>query len=222
MAYELVPEQWKSFADVLPYGAVLHREERLVLNRVAEQITGYCSHEIQNFSDWFRKLYGEQWEKVHLLYEHDRARGFQHDRVIPIRTKTGDMKWIEYSGSMAYSATIWVLRDVSDRFQAMDVLRTRNATLQQELNQRTEELERAVNMLLAYRQRLHQKEGSATIEDGLVRVEMARNELQNLLVDMRNTGDDMREDGLADWSVAIQRWHNVLLKSLCEDISATK
>mgnify|MGYP006288558003 CR=1 FL=1 len=216
MAYELAPEQWKTFADVLPYGAVLHREERLFLNRVAEQITGYCSHEIKNFSDWLHKLYGEQWEKVHLLYQHDRARGFQHDRVIPIRTKTGDMKWVECSGSLLDSADLWILRDVSDRFQAMDTLRTRNAALQEELHQRTEELERTVNMLLSYRQKLQQVDDADQLKEGQVRIELAKDSLQGLFEDMRNAGDDLREDGLADWSKKIQNWHNLLMKSLYE------
>jgi len=217
MAYELAPEQWKNFADVLPYGAVLHREERLFLNRMAEQITGYCSHEIKNFSDWLRKLYGEQWEKVHLLYQHDRARGFQQDRVIPIRTKTGDMKWVECSGSLLDRADVWILRDVSDRFQTMDELRSRNAALQRELNQRTEELERTVNLLLAYQQNLQQMDDLDKLQEGQVRIELTKNNLQDLLQDMRNTGDDLREDGLADWSVKVQSWHNLLLKFICEE-----
>lgn len=214
MANELAPEQWKAFADVLPYGAILHREERLFLNRIAEQITGYCTHEIQNFTDWLRKLYGAQWEKVQLLYQHDRSRGLQRERIMPITTKEGAMKWVACSGTLKGDAEIWILRDVSARYQVMDELRARNAALQARLSERTEELERVVNMLLTYREKINRLDASPKVAAQHIRLDMAREDLQYLLNELREIGDDLQDDGLADWSRRLQECHGILLQYL--------
>jgi two-component system, LuxR family, sensor kinase FixL len=100
----------------LPAGAVYVKEERLTMNRAAEEITGYGRDELASLDAWFAALYGERAHEVRQIYRANREGGFPHrSPALPIRRKDRQERYVEFAGYRFEDAEVWLMYDVSER-----------------------------------------------------------------------------------------------------------
>jgi PAS domain S-box-containing protein len=115
--------RFRLMVENLPAGAIYRQDERIVLNKAAEAITGYSRLEIPTLDVWFRRLYQEESTVIRALYEEDRAASFPSPRRVPIRRKDGDVRIVEFSGFIDASCEVWILEDLTERLRAEEMLR---------------------------------------------------------------------------------------------------
>ena len=104
----------RAIVENLPIAAVYIEGESMALNRTAERVAGYASEELSSIERWFRALYGTDWKIMHGLYEKDRAAGSLKTRVVPIRTRDGRDRLIDFASGIVENGEIWVLRDITE------------------------------------------------------------------------------------------------------------
>lgn len=145
----------RELVERLPSGAVLKTAERLYLNDRAAVLTGYSREELDTLQAWMEKLHGEKADNARLLYQADRAEGFPQVRIISIRHKNGDERWIEHARYQQLGAEIWLLRDMTSLWRDQARLNAENKSLKTEIENNTEKLFETVNQLLAMNQQLN-------------------------------------------------------------------
>ena len=145
----------RELVERLPSGAVLKTAERLYLNERAAALTGYSREELSTLQDWMEKLHGAEADRARLLYFADRTEGFPQVRIISIRHKNGDERWIEHARYQQPAAEIWLLRDMTSLWRDQARLNAENKSLKTEIEENTEKLFQTVNQLLAMNQELN-------------------------------------------------------------------
>ncbi len=112
-----------TLVENLPVGVVFVQNERLYMNRIAEEITGYSSSEIASLSIWFRLLYRDSSAEVEDLYKNDRMLGFPKASRVTIHAKDGGLKQVEFAACTNNGGEIWILRDVTEDCAANEKFR---------------------------------------------------------------------------------------------------
>jgi two-component system CheB/CheR fusion protein len=116
--------------DHLPAGAVYRENDRLMINRAVEQITGYHRDELATLDQWFHKLYGEQATELRQQYQVERAAGFPRQTgPIPLTHKDGGQRYVEYAAYKFDDHEVWIMHDVSKRRESEMALRDREERL---------------------------------------------------------------------------------------------
>jgi PAS domain S-box-containing protein len=87
----------------------------IIFNKATENITGYLNSEISNLDDWFKTLYGKDHEKIRAQYEEDRKAGFPIPRIIALKRKHGEGRFVEFAAYKDEKAEVWLLHDVTER-----------------------------------------------------------------------------------------------------------
>ena len=75
-ALRVQTDRLSSMVEHLPVGAVYRENDHLMMNRAAEEITGYSRDELATPELWFKKLYGEREAEMRRHYQVERAAGF--------------------------------------------------------------------------------------------------------------------------------------------------
>ncbi|MBM3289887.1 MAG: PAS domain S-box protein [Candidatus Hydrogenedentes bacterium] len=118
---EIVRDSEKRFrimVEGLPSGAVFVDGDRIYMNFAAERITGYSRTELSTVDQWFWALYGERSAEARAQYERIRDAGFAEVCIGTVRRKDGAVRVIDCNGYRSDSATIWLLRDITDLARA--------------------------------------------------------------------------------------------------------
>jgi PAS domain S-box-containing protein len=133
---------------------VLDPQGRIVrFNRACEQTTGYSFHEVRNQHFWDLFLIPEEVERVKAVFEELRAGHFPNEAENYWVTKDGGRRLIAWSntalldndGPVEYIISTGI--DITERKQAEEELREHRDHLEQLVQERTEELTRAVEQL---------------------------------------------------------------------------
>jgi two-component system CheB/CheR fusion protein len=114
----------------LPAGAVYVTEDRLTMNRAAEEITGYTRDELPTVGAWFSALHGERAHEARQAYQADRQSGFPlRSPPTAIRRKNGETRVVEMASYRFDDAEVWLMYDVTERQRAQEALRDREESL---------------------------------------------------------------------------------------------
>lgn len=151
-------ERFRSALFNAPLPILLHTEDGEVLqvNYAWTRLSGYSYRDIPTLNDWLERAYGEQREQVQT----------DIDRILPLKRPT---PMGEYTIHTAMGTTrIWdiyasplqalenqrlvvaMALDITERKQAEEALRQLNVTLEQQVAQRTEQLEEKNQELEAF------------------------------------------------------------------------
>lgn len=110
--------RFRQMVEDLPGGATLLEEDVFFVNRYVERMTGFQRSELRSLDDWFEKVYRERAGEVRASYEEDRAAGFPVARIVPVTTKDGTTRHIEFAAHRADTSEVWILRDVTEERSA--------------------------------------------------------------------------------------------------------
>lgn len=122
-------ERLRLMVEHLPTGAVFRQDNRLLLNKAAEEITGYLRSELSTADDWFKKLYGGRYEERRSRYEESRNSGFPVRRTLPITRKDGEIRWVEFAAYAYEKGEVWLLHDITGLKSTEEELRGYQAQL---------------------------------------------------------------------------------------------
>jgi PAS domain S-box-containing protein len=114
--------------ETLPAGAAYVQGARLTINPAVEQLTGYSREEIATLDACFAALFGARAAEMRALYESDRAAGFPTPRALPITTKSGGRRYLEFTGRRTDEFDVWVMQDVTAGERAEATPRDRELT----------------------------------------------------------------------------------------------
>jgi two-component system, sensor histidine kinase and response regulator len=113
----------KKLIQEVPAGAVYRSGDWLTYNDQVTDIIGYRNEELPTVDRWFTALHGEQHAENRKLYEQDRAGGFKKSRIIVVRRKDGSTCHLEFAGYLSASDEVWLVRNVTDQFNAEERFR---------------------------------------------------------------------------------------------------
>ena len=107
--------KFRRMVENLPTGAVLVEEDCLHINRYVETMTGFSKTELGTLDDWFESIYRERATDVRSIYQADQAANFPASRIVPITTKDGSIRHIEFIAQRSGETEVWIMQDVSER-----------------------------------------------------------------------------------------------------------
>jgi PAS domain S-box-containing protein len=120
----------------LPAPAAYVEHEAVWINPPAESLTGYTGAELSTLANWFSLLHGAEAERVRQDYAADQAAGFKAPRTVPVRCKSGQVRWIEFARHRQEAGEIWLMHDLTQRMRA-EYVREVLLSLQLELSATT-------------------------------------------------------------------------------------
>lgn len=112
---EISEARMRSVIENLPTGAIVVRDDGLLLNKKITNITGYTNDDIKTSEDWFKTVYGEKPEVVTEKYNQILQGGFIDNFLYAIIAKDGSRKIIEFGGYDFGEGVIWTLNDVTEK-----------------------------------------------------------------------------------------------------------
>ncbi len=108
-------ERFRHMVENLPAGAVHVEGNAIIFNKAVEEIAGYSNSEISILDEWFKVLYGKDHEKGRSQYEEDKAAGFPVPRIVKLKRKDGEVRFVEFAAYKDEKAEVWMLHDVTER-----------------------------------------------------------------------------------------------------------
>ncbi len=111
-------QRFKFMVEKLLAGAVYVEGDKLLFNAAAEQILGYSVAELSDLDTWFTTLYGPKAAEVRAYYEADKAAGFPAPREVPLVTRNGEERIVEFAAYAEGHQEIWLLYDLTARRKA--------------------------------------------------------------------------------------------------------
>ncbi|NOU60670.1 ABC transporter substrate-binding protein [Marinifilum caeruleilacunae] len=121
---ELITSE-KRFREVienLPSGAILVEGEKLFTNKKVFEITEYLNDETPNVNTWFSTLYHENKDLNYQIYKNSKQENFKSPTITSIRTKSGQIKQVEFHAYSFDSKEIWLMNDISKRIETEQAL----------------------------------------------------------------------------------------------------
>jgi len=104
--------------ELLPAGAVYVENGQMTINAYVEEMTGRSRDELTSLDDWFRLVPVRPEIPARETYEEEVRTGFSRSLSFPIRKPDGSIRQVEWAGYRADEAEVWLLRDVTDSFEA--------------------------------------------------------------------------------------------------------
>jgi two-component system CheB/CheR fusion protein len=128
-------ERFLSLVENLPVGAVYRENDRLLINKAGEEITGYRRTELATLDDWFSKLFGEHAAEIRQQYHRDHSAGFPRATgPFEIRRKDGESRYVQFAAYRRDSHEVWIMHDVTRRHEAEAALQDREERLRAIMN----------------------------------------------------------------------------------------
>ncbi len=100
--------------DDLVVPAIIIRGQNILLNKAAEELTGYLRTEIRDVDDWFKKLYREHAHLAKIFYREDIANRTLKNREVILTTKSGEKREVRFSGHLDGDTEFWLMNDTTD------------------------------------------------------------------------------------------------------------
>lgn len=107
-------ERFRTMVEKLPSGTLYRKDERIWINKRAEEITGYKSEELKTIDQFFEKLFAKRAKEIYEIYSKDREENLKATRLFPIIKKDGSIRYVKFSGYKDDKHEFWILHDVSD------------------------------------------------------------------------------------------------------------
>ncbi len=104
--------------DNLPAGAVYVSADSLLINRAAEEITGYARQDLTTLDRWFSVLFRARSAETQACYLADQAAHFPQTRMWELIRRDGQPRWVEQTAFHDEHDEVWLLHDVTDRMRA--------------------------------------------------------------------------------------------------------
>lgn len=112
----------QTLLDSLPIAAAYRKGDSLLVNRAAEQLTGYTRQALANPIAWFATLHGRDRDRARQYYESDRQTVPTHPRIQSIIHRDGWVLWVEFAIAPCGSDEIWLLQDITNHEQMRQAL----------------------------------------------------------------------------------------------------
>lgn len=106
-------ENMRIVARNFPTGTLLITPHEFIINKAAEEITGYCQADFQTIDDWFEKLYQERAPQFKAMYKDERRRGALSP-LVEIKRKDGESRQILFEGYKTDVWSFWTMRDITE------------------------------------------------------------------------------------------------------------
>ena len=113
----------RAMVENLPAAAVYVDGENLFFNKAAEEMLGYGRDEITTVDEWFQTLLGERSGVERSFYHWDRDVGFPCPRLLRVRRKDGEKRYLEFAAYRYEPGEVWLLHDATERKEAEEALR---------------------------------------------------------------------------------------------------
>ena len=136
-------ERLRQMVEYLPAGAVYVAGEDILMNRVAEEITGFARNELQTLDQWFEALYGTRQQEIRRLYHAHREAGFPQQVTLTLNRKDGQPRVVEFAAHRFDDHEVWLLQDVTEhrelQRQVLEIAVEEDRRIGQELHDVTQQ-----------------------------------------------------------------------------------
>lgn len=196
------PSDTLDFIARLPVGALLRIEDKAFTNPKFREITGYCQESPSLFEECMELLFGERSDEMLRLFELDRRNDFHQSRIVSIQTRNGNERWVEWRGIQNKEEEILLFWDINHLWNTRIALMNRNRALEDQLLERTEELEKAVNLLLSNYQKVEKNKETSRL---LAEILSVNQQLLKVLSRELPPGGSPGQDILEECSLSLQQ-----------------
>lgn len=166
MNRNFAPSDTLDLIQRLPVGALLKVENKAFTNRKFQEITGFCLENPTSFEECLRMLFGKRTEEMRPLFERD----YRKTRITSILTPNGGERWIEWQVIQSDQEEILLLWDITHLWKSRVSLINQNRQLEDQLFERTEDLEKAVNLLLSNNQQVEKHNENNQLLAGILSI----------------------------------------------------
>lgn len=159
LALQHSEERFRRAIVEAPFPIFIHAEdgEMLQISKALTESTGYTAEELRTIADWTERAYGERQpvvrQQINQLYTLDRR---QNEGEFRVQTKTGETQIWSFSSAPlgqlpdGRRMVISIAADITQSKQAEQEIRQLNATLEQRVQLRTQQLEEVNRELEAF------------------------------------------------------------------------
>jgi PAS domain S-box-containing protein len=135
----------KDLVEYLPCGAIYLQGDQVVLNRLAEWLTGYSNSEIIDIESWLQKISGGKSSDFRKHFECSQDRS---PRLVEIVHRSGELRCIEISFYRTGQVELWLMKDLTSELQSeskINSILTEKKITEQQLKESKTRLELALS-----------------------------------------------------------------------------
>jgi len=141
-------QRLRLMVENLPAGAVYLEGNSLLVNKATEKITGYSRSELATPDQWFKALFGSNYEAVRSLHEKDKEAKFPAPRTVAVTRKDGRIRFVEFAAYGFEQGEVWLLHDITELKRAEE-----KAVMLKEIHHRVKNNLQVISSLLGLQSR---------------------------------------------------------------------
>lgn len=123
-------DRFKNMVEKLPEAAIYILGDEVVLNRKAEELTGYSRDEIRTVEEYIANLLPESDSDQIAEFYHETDDVFRNTLQVTYTRKDGEIRLVEVAPYRDNYSEIWIIRDITDNVKATNQLQQYNQKLQ--------------------------------------------------------------------------------------------